>query len=332
MCFIAFVMLSIRPLLLSTDSLSTSVRTADEAVSDSLALPILKLATPVVVPPPSYLTRLHTATPKQAYIPPQLDSVADSPVWSLTEAAKLLGVKHVGVVQADVPGRLLGYSLRTDSWVAGALLLTFFLAAYTITRSRRFLRQQFKDFFRLRRHTNLFANAADHQSSSWFYLLTLYSLVVTLIYFDYMATQRPERLEQASPYAFMGVSVAVAFTYNVLKQGLYAWVGHTFFEQEQRQQWSRAFALSLSVEAMLLFVLLLLTMYAVLAHEVAQFVLMAAIGLVWVIRWYKQQAIFFGYSFGYVHGILYFCTLEVMPLMALWYSLQAAEAFAVAYL
>lgn len=317
----------------SADSLAPS--SVETPAPDSLALATPAAASAPVVSPPSYLVATPAATHRAAtlhYTAAPLDSVANGAVWPLPASAQALGLTHQGLVYADVPGTLLGYSLRTDSWVTGTLLLTFFLAAYSIARSRHFLQQQLRDFFRLRQRANLFADAADSQSSGWFYLLTQYSLIVALISFEYMALQRPERLEQASPYAFMGVSVGVVFAYNVVKQILYAWVGHTFFEQGQRQQWRSAFRLSLLVESLLLFALLLLTVYFALDYALAMTLFLAVLGLVLVIRWYKQQAIFFGYRFGYVHGFLYFCTLEITPLVGLWYALHAAEALAVAYL
>lgn len=295
------------------------------ALADSLDASARVVATPRAVPPPAYLTvRGAVAQVDEAnvgYTPPSMDSIVAQGAWPLTEEAQSLGMTSTAGYTIDLPGRVLDYSLRTDTWVSSTILLTFFLAAYTLARSWRFLRQQFKDFFYLRERANLFASAADNQFRGSFYLLSQFSLIVALIYFDYSTALHPELLLLASPYWLIGTGVLIVFAYALVKLWLYAWVGLTFFEHEQRVLWRKALTLSQLTESLLLFVLLLLLVYFNLSHEATLPAFGGIVGVVLVMRWYKLQTIFFGYRFGYVHGFLYFCTLEIMPFVGLWYAL-----------
>lgn len=322
----------------STDSTLLShtpaVAREDSVRSDSTT-PTTKVKAAAPTPAPAYLTaqgaQAQAQTHRINYTPTPLDSVMQQAAWPLTSTLQEAGLTQAHILPSDAPAHHLGYSLRTDSWVSGALLLTFFLSAYTMARALRFLRQQFKDFFHLRERANLFAHAADNQFTGWFYLLIQFSLIVALIYFDYTATLHPDHLTAVSPYLLIGTSATVAIAYSLIKLLLYGWVGHTFFEYEQRTLWRKAFTLSQLAEALMLFVLLLLIVYFNLSQEASFAALCTVLGIVLAIRWYKLQTIFFAYRFGYVHGILYFCTLEIMPLVGLWYALTYTEALAAAY-
>ena len=74
-------------------------------------------------------------------------------------------------------------------------------------------------------------------------------------------------------------------------------------------------------------VLVLLVVYFDLDFALAQTSFLFTFLFIETLLAYKCFCIFFGYAFGWVHLILYFCTLEIAPLVILWRSLHVLTGY-----
>ena len=130
-----------------------------------------------------------------------------------------------------------------------------------------------------------------------------------------------------SPYKLLGVSTGICLIYYMLKIGVCSFVNSTFFTRDKCERWSEAYMLTVLALGLSLFPVALLVVYFDLSFS---HLTMLAFGLLAVdklLLMYKTYTIFFRYTLGWVHLILYFCTLEITPLLILWRALTYANSF-----
>jgi len=218
-------------------------------------------------------------------------------------------------------GDPIPYRFRTDNFVTIVLLLSFFLVVWVISRSRTFLEHSAKDFFHPRQRENLFAERTENELRGQLFLVFQTCFVLAVLFFDCTQEIQQEVFNQVSPYKLLGVSTFGFCIYYGLKVGLYNFVNAVFFNREQQKQWAEAYMLTVLALGVSLFPVALLVVYFDLSftHLIWGTAILYAVDKLLLI--YKAYHIFFHYPFGWVHLILYFCTLEVTPALILWRAL-----------
>jgi hypothetical protein len=73
--------------------------------------------------------------------------------------------------------------------------------------------------------------------------------------------------------------------------------------------------------------LTLLVIYFDLDYSTLRILFVCILATVKTLLFYKCFQIFFDYKFGSVHLFLYFCALEILPLLVLWKSLLLASSY-----
>lgn len=218
-------------------------------------------------------------------------------------------------------GDPIPYRFRTDNFVTIVLLLSFFLVVWVISRSRTFLEHSAKDFFHPRQRENLFAERTENELRGQLFLVFQTCFVLAVLFFDCTQELQQEVFNQVSPYKLLGVSTFGFCIYYGLKVGLYNFVNAVFFNREQQKQWAEAYMLTVLALGVSLFPVALLVVYFDLSftHLIWVTAILYAVDKLLLI--YKAYHIFFHYPFGWVHLILYFCTLEVTLALILWRAL-----------
>jgi hypothetical protein len=112
----------------------------------------------------------------------------------------------------------------------------------------------------------------------------------------------------------MGITVA----YFLLKTGLYSVVNHVFFDGKRNQQWIKALLFIISVEGVLVFPAVVFGAYFELDTESVMYYVIFAVIIVKMMTIYKCYIIFFRRNVVHLQIILYFCTLEMIPLLVYW--------------
>ncbi len=222
-------------------------------------------------------------------------------------------------------GDPIPYRFRTDNFVTIVLLLSFFLVVWVISRSRTFLEHSVKDFFHPRLRDNLFAERTENELRGQLFLVFQTCFVLAVLFFDCTQELQQEVFNQVSPYKILGMSTFCICIYYGLKVGLYNFVNAVFFNREQRSRWAEAYMLTVLALGVTLFPVALLVVYFDLsfAHLIWVTAIIYAIDKLLLI--FKAYHIFFHYPFGWVHLILYFCTLEATPALILWRALTYAN-------
>lgn len=224
-----------------------------------------------------------------------------------------------------VAGDPLPYRFRSDDFVTSALMISFFLMVWTIARGWRFLRMGMKDFFRDRVRDNLFAERTDTEMNGRIFLIFQTCFLLGILFFDYTQERMTEVFNNVSPYLILGVGVGSCCLYYLLKVLLYACVNNVFFDRERASRWTEAYLLSVFVLGMALLPLVLLVVYFDLSFGNLRVLFILILGMAKILLFYKCFRIFFNCLTGGLHLILYFCALEILPLLVLWRALVYAN-------
>ena len=102
-----------------------------------------------------------------------------------------------------------------------------------------------------------------------------------------------------------------------------------FFDAASNRRWNDAANLGILATGIFLFPLVLLVVYFDLDFALTRILFLLAFLFIEILLAYMCFCIFFGYAFGWVHLILYFCTLEIAPLIILWRSLHIFTGYLV---
>ena len=219
------------------------------------------------------------------------------------------------------------YRFRTDNFVTIVLMVSFFLVVWVISRSRRFLTHSVKDFFHTRMRENLFAERTENELRGQIFLVFQTCFVLGILFFDCTQELQVDVFNQISPYKILGVSTGICCLYYLLKIGVSTFVNNVFFDREKCERWSESYMLTVLALGLSLFPVALLVVYFDLSFHHLIWLTLSLLALDKMLLLYKTYSIFFRYTFGWVHLILYFCTLEVTPLLILWRALTYANNF-----
>jgi len=229
------------------------------------------------------------------------------------------------LVHAEVPYRPFGFSttatpfrLRSDGWNVLLLLLCLLLAASLVSRLRRKFRELLRDVFipipgktdepvvddPLRYSTRLVAVI----------LLSLTAAIVTFCYTQHDVGYYPFA---ETPYIVFAAFFLLWLAYFFVKRMMNNFVNWIFFRDEKIFTWKRAYTFLYAMEAMLFLVIGLAV--AFLPVSLDEVMLMTSVPVVFVkiLQLFKTYQIFFPKMYGSLHLIVYFCTLELMPLLVL---------------
>lgn len=266
----------------------------------------------------------HAATPHAAAALPSDSTVfaADSTALdslaldSIERAAVPVVAKDTIVVEPRTGyfGTPVVYEFRNDDYVTSLLLASFFVMAWVIAASWKFLRGQMRDFFYIRERPNLFTEREDTVLRGGTYLVVQTCFLISLLFFTISGDYLPDVFERVSPYIMLGAATLLASVYYALKFGLYSLVNHTFYSPAKCKLWHDTYLTSILITGCGLLPIVLQVVFFDLPSYYAALECVLLLSVIKILLLYKCYRIFFGTWLGSVHIILYFCALEIIPL------------------
>ena len=229
------------------------------------------------------------------------------------------------LLHAEVPYRPYGfastdtpYRLRHDDWSGLMLLVCMLLAVGLAVRLRGRLRDVLRDVFMP------IVGKADEPTahdplrySTRLIAVCLLALSATMVTFTYTQHDVAFYLFSETPYIVFGAFLLLWLGYFLVKRMAASFVNWVFFRNEKIFTWQRAYTFLYVAEAMFFFLLALVAVYlTVLPHDVLIMALILVI-LFKIVLLFKTYQIFFPKMYGTLHLIVYFCTLELMPLLVI---------------
>ena len=209
------------------------------------------------------------------------------------------------------------YNISNDNIISSFLLGCFILSLLAFAISKNFVVQQIKDFFHIPRREDIKTPTSGEVLALLFFALQN-CLMLAMAYFFYVKTYVADTFIFAEEYLFIGLIFLILFVYTFLKYPLYTLVNYTFFNGKNNGQWTHTMLILSAIEGALLFPAILFQSYFDSSPQYIIFYAVFVLVLVKILTFYKCYVIFFRKNGLFLQIILYFCTLEIIPLLALW--------------
>ena len=226
-----------------------------------------------------------------------------------------------------IAGDPVPYTIKSDNMITGLLLGCFILALIAFSKSRWFIMRQAKTFFRVQRSGTTVMTETTNEFSYQFFLAAQTCLSLSLVAFFYAQEYNSDTFLVSSQYQLIAMFFGIFVGYFSLKSLLYSFVNWTFFDKRQNEQWMKAYLFITSVEGVVMFPFVLSQAYFGLSVKDTILYVASIVILSRLLSLYKCFLIFFRQKGVYVQIILYFCALEIVPLLALGCVLQALISY-----
>mgnify|MGYP002521603691 FL=1 len=217
-----------------------------------------------------------------------------------------------------VAGDPVPYSVRNDNIITSLLLVCFIFAVIAFANARRFIIRQAKDIIYLPHEGTTEFSETSNEIRFQLTLVLITSLLIALLFYFYTLRYIGETFVLRSQYTLITIFLGITVGYFLLKVALYSFVNQVFFDSKRNQQWIKALLFIISIEGVLFFPALVFGAYFELdINKVITYVIIAVV-IVKLLTIYKCYIIFFRRNVVHLQIILYFCTLEMIPLLAFW--------------
>ena len=163
--------------------------------------------------------------------------------------------------------------------------------------------------------------SANPEVRGHIFLILQTCFTLAILFFDYTQLNLTEVFNQVSPYILLGMDTAICFAYFVIKIAAYKMVNWVFFDRVQNRKWLDSYLLMVTLLGLSLFALALLVVYFDLSFRPLGITVVLLVGTFKLLQLIKCRQIFFVYQFSGIHLMLYFCTLELIPVLLLWRAL-----------
>ena len=218
-----------------------------------------------------------------------------------------------GVEGVDIPETIQG-----DNVILSLLLCCFVLVVTAFSKVRGFAIRQAKNFFYPPRE----GVTEDTQTASEvrFQLLLVFldSLMLALLCYFYFLQYPDNTYILTSPYLLIVIFLGYILAYFFLKLILYRIVNRIFFGGKRNGHWIASFMFLVILENFLFFPIILLIASVGLSMENVETYFASVLNFVKLLTIYKCYFIFFRENVVRLQIILYFCALEMIPLLSLW--------------
>ncbi len=212
----------------------------------------------------------------------------------------------------------LPYDLRSDWMVTGILLVCFILVSHILSKGKKHLLQKFKSFTSKKERPSLFDESTSSDARYTLVLIIQTCVLSSLCIYNYFSEQAPQLFSQVPHHVLLGTYLGFTLAYFVIKWTLYNCINWIFFDKKNNTMWMEAYVNIIIGAGFLLFPLVLLIIYFNLSSQIALYFTGFLLIFSKILLFYKSVNNFFHKIDGTFHLILYFCTLEVIPILVLW--------------
>lgn len=227
-----------------------------------------------------------------------------------------------GITQPDhtMPMRARMAKVGGDDFVAGAMVVMFFVLAYILYRSRANLVSWLKDFFATGRRYAGEQSGEKHSEALYTFLLISVSVLSgSFIFVNDWVERWGITMWVNMPYWLFGVGYVVGMVLIYAKAWLYMLINWTFFDAESNKQWLKGYLLITALTAFLFYPIALMDVFCDVAHKLVSISAILVVITYELLLFYKLLTNFKVKKYGYLLNILYFCSVELMPTLVAGY-------------
>ena len=230
---------------------------------------------------------------------------------------------EVSIETSGFAAELRPYELRNDEWITGTLLGCFLFLVFYIRYIWRFLSVQAKKFFIGISTTNLpmHETKASMETHYGLVMTLILGLMYSLTFYGYTQQGLQLFLGKLSPYTLIGHYFACVLLYFASKGTLTAFVNCIFFDKTKRTEWKNANSFLIFIETITIFPILLTLIYFNISSQNILYIIFFLFILVKSFLLFKTFRILFNNLHCLLHFFVYFCALEIIPMIVVWKTL-----------
>ncbi|MBR3759124.1 MAG: DUF4271 domain-containing protein [Bacteroidaceae bacterium] len=225
-----------------------------------------------------------------------------------------------------IGGELTPYLLSDDEWITGILIGCFVITACILSQGKILLLQSLRKLFSTHEIGHLFHKqpAIDSYFLTLLTLQTCLLVSILLLKFqsDGFVISTTERLTTSASSILLACYSLMTVLYCIAKRYIYKFINWIFFDKAKNNLWTDAYFFILSIFGMLLLPVTLLAIYGNLPFHLSIIIPVFLFFLMNLIFIYKCFSIFFSQLHGSFYLFLYFCTLEILPLLVVWKGIE----------
>jgi len=217
---------------------------------------------------------------------------------------------HIGIPHPSLP--------QTDSWIFGALLTLFFLFIFSVSKSSSIISETLKSFFQIQDRSNLLSksNAGNFRFR---FFLNEFSIGVISLY-AYLYFHNPSTDLSIIKYGYFFLVTTLFF---VLKSILFDMLGFVFLERKVLKVAKESYFNIVFFIGTALFPVLIFQIYLPYDfYSIIDIISLLIFSIAYVFVLIKLFQIFFDKIVASFYILLYLCTLEFLPLFALYQVYQ----------
>lgn len=214
------------------------------------------------------------------------------------------------------------YAPRMDEWVTCILLACFFVSAWVLAHSGRFLWQRGRDFILHRERPDLFATSTGRDVRFLLLLIGQTCVLAGVYLFDCFSGADATLVAHVPSWMAIGAYLAAGLLFVFVKWLLYLFLGWIFLDKEQTALWTESYATLLYYLGFILFPLVLLVVYFNVTLSTVLLIGVLLFFFLKILSFYKWLRLFCKHLYGCFWVILYFCALEILPCLMLYRGLE----------
>lgn len=219
--------------------------------------------------------------------------------------------------ETGIAGQLTPYLLSNDEWVTAILIGCFLITACVLSQGKTLLFQSLRKLFSSHGIGHLF-HKQTNTDTCFLLLLNLQTcLLVAVLWLKYVVSSGVGFTESKALY-LLSSYVLILILYLLGKRCIYKVVNWVFFDKAKNSLWLDSYFFTISILGMLLLPVTLLVVFCNFPLYVSVIIPAFLFFLADLFFIYKCFSIFFNQLHGSFYLFLYFCTLEILPLLVVW--------------
>lgn len=232
--------------------------------------------------------------------------------------------KNNPYLRSDISGRLgmagdpVPYRTANDDIITMMMMSFTLLTIIIASRMSRFISQQFKLFFAPPQLLKTKVHETSGEEYTQVFLILQACCILGMTFFNYVQHTISDTFTLDSEYKVITIFIAEFIAYFVLKFLLDNWVNHTFLDSSASRMWNRSKLFLCSMMGIAFLPVSLLNIYFNLSDSITLFYIGFVIVIYQILLFFKAIRIIFNQKVSKYQIILYLCTLEILPLIAMW--------------
>ena len=221
-----------------------------------------------------------------------------------------------------VAGDPVPYNIHNDSIITSILLGFFILMVIAYANTHEFVNRQLKKFFYVPSEGILEVSETGTELRIQLFMVLLSCVLLSLLYYFYVIHYIGNTFILNSQYMLIAIYLVMMVGYFTAKWWLYTLVNVVFFGSKKNRHWLKTKLFISSMEGVVFLPAVLLQAYFDVTEKNVIIYFIIVLIFVKILTFFKCYVAFFRRNVVKLQIILYFCALEMVPLLAFWGALD----------